>query len=80
MRPWVALFQGLVNGLNYGLYCPGTSTKAGKFMDDERTIREYSLKDNSELEVGNTHSLSELGGGGNWLFMHTLEVGHIHSH
>ncbi|XP_036367126.1 protein shank isoform X2 [Octopus sinensis] len=33
----------LRDGYNYGLYCPPQNGKAGKFLDEERLLREYPL-------------------------------------
>ncbi|GAB1605298.1 protein shank-like isoform X1 [Argonauta hians] len=33
----------LRDGYNYGLYCPPQNGKAGKFLDEERILREYPL-------------------------------------
>ena len=38
--------------MNYGLYLPEANGRAGKFLDDERLLRDYPLSDaNALLEV-----------------------------
>ena len=29
--------------MNYGLYCPPTNGRAGKFLDEERPLRDYPM-------------------------------------
>ena len=36
-------FQDLRDSLNYGLYMPPMNGRAGKFLDEERLLREYPL-------------------------------------
>ncbi|XP_064595524.1 SH3 and multiple ankyrin repeat domains protein 3-like [Liolophura sinensis] len=36
--------KDLKDGLNYGLYCPPSNGRAGKFLDEERVLREYPLQ------------------------------------
>lgn len=36
--------QDLKDSLNYGLYCPPMNGRAGKFLDEERLLREYPLQ------------------------------------
>ena len=33
----------LKDALNYGLYCPPMNGKAGKFLQEERPLRDYPL-------------------------------------
>ena len=40
---FTCLLQDLKDGLNYGLYCPPTNGKAGKFLDEERLLQDYPL-------------------------------------
>lgn len=35
--------QGLKESFNYGLYCPSVGGKAGKFLDEERPLKDYPL-------------------------------------
>ncbi|XP_013408002.1 SH3 and multiple ankyrin repeat domains protein 3 isoform X4 [Lingula anatina] len=35
--------KDLKDGLNYGLYCPPMNGRAGKFLDEERLLRDYPL-------------------------------------
>jgi len=35
--------QDLKDALNYGLYMPPMNGRAGKFLDEERLLREYPL-------------------------------------
>ncbi|ELU12708.1 hypothetical protein CAPTEDRAFT_129833, partial [Capitella teleta] len=37
------LAKDLRDGLNYGLYCPPINGKAGKFLDEERPLKDYPL-------------------------------------
>jgi len=39
----VILKQDMQDGLNYGLFCPPDNGRAGKFMDEERLLTDYSL-------------------------------------
>ena len=36
--------QDLKDSINYGLYCPPMNGRAGKFLDEERLLREYPLQ------------------------------------
>lgn len=38
-----ALNQSLKDVLNYGLFQPAHNGKAGKFLDEQRTLKEYPL-------------------------------------
>lgn len=52
------LNQSLKDVLNYGLFQPAYNGKAGKFLDEERQLREYpfpSLAPVPYLEVGMSH-------------------------
>ena len=40
---FVCLLQDLKDGLNYGLYSPPANGKAGKFLDEERMLKDYPL-------------------------------------
>ncbi|XP_051747043.1 SH3 and multiple ankyrin repeat domains protein 3-like [Ctenopharyngodon idella] len=42
-RVLVTLTQSLTDVLNYGLYLPAFNGRAGKFLDEERLLREYPL-------------------------------------
>ncbi len=35
--------QDLRDALNYGLYCPPINGRAGKFLDEERPLKDYPL-------------------------------------
>ena len=35
--------QDLPDGINYGLFCPPMNGRAGKFLDEERPLRDYPL-------------------------------------
>ena len=35
--------EGLADGLNFGLYLPESNGRSGKFLDEERQLKEYSL-------------------------------------
>jgi len=35
--------QDLKESFNYGLYCPPVGGKAGKFLDEERPLKDYPL-------------------------------------
>jgi len=49
----VCLQNSLKDGLNYGLYLPESNGHAGKFLDDARPLRDYSLSGSvALLEVG----------------------------
>jgi len=37
------LSQDLKESFNYGLYCPSVGGKAGKFLDEERPLKDYPL-------------------------------------
>lgn len=39
----LSVAKGLKEGFNYGLFIPPTNGKAGKFLDDGRLLKEYSL-------------------------------------
>lgn len=42
---WINEFsQDLKDSINYGLYCPPMNGRAGKFLDEERLLREYPLQ------------------------------------
>jgi len=48
----MCLQHSLKDGLNYGLYLPEYNGRAGKFLDDERILREYPLSGSATpLEV-----------------------------
>lgn len=52
------LNQSLKDVLNYGLFQPAYNGKAGKFLDEERQLREYpfpSIAPVPYLEVGVNH-------------------------
>lgn len=52
------LNQSLKDVLNYGLFQPAYNGKAGKFLDEERQLREYpfpSIAPVPYLEVGMNH-------------------------
>jgi len=45
--------QDLKDGLNYGVFCPPVNGRAGKFLDEERLLKDYSLPGPiGYLEVG----------------------------
>ena len=49
----VSLLQDLRDGMNYGLYNPPSNGKAGKFLEEERPLRDYPLPGPiGYLEVG----------------------------
>jgi SH3/ankyrin repeat-containing protein len=51
-----ALNKEIKDGLNYGLYLPPFQGRAGKFLDDCRQLKEYSLaKPIANLEVNTTY-------------------------
>lgn len=53
-----SLNQSLKDVLNYGLFQPAYNGKAGKFLDEERQLREYpfpSIAPVPYLEVGMDH-------------------------
>lgn len=35
------MFQELKESFNYGLFCPPSNGKAGKFLDEERRLGDY---------------------------------------
>jgi len=35
--------QDLKESFNYGFYCPSVGGKAGKFLDEERPLKDYPL-------------------------------------
>ena len=37
-------FQGMKDVLNFGFYDPPVNGKSGKFLDEERPLRDYPLK------------------------------------
>jgi len=37
------VLQTLKESFNYGLYCPPVGGKAGKFLDEERPLKDYPL-------------------------------------
>ena len=58
------LNHSLKDVLNYGLFQPAYNGKAGKFLDEERQLREYpfpSIAPVPYLEVGMDHVYEALG-------------------
>lgn len=53
---FVMLFQELKESFNYGLFCPPSNGKAGKFLDEERRLGDYPFNGPvGYLEVGYGH-------------------------
>jgi len=51
--------QDLKNGFNYGLYCPSVGGKAGKFLDEERPLKDYPLAGPvGYLEVSSSYGMT----------------------
>ena len=40
---FLLFLQDLKESFNYGLYCPSVGGKAGKFLDEERPLKDYPL-------------------------------------
>ena len=52
---------GLVDGLNYGLYQPESNGRFGKFLEEERQLKEYSLSGPiAQLDVSMMSDLSNV--------------------
>ena len=55
-RVLATLAKEMKDGLNYGFYLPPFQGRAGKFLDDSRLLREYSLTGPvANLEVSHTY-------------------------
>ena len=61
--------QKLIDGLNYGVYCPPANAKAGKFLDEERCWKEYGPYDRHNVEVSSSRSTELV----------TLHMLHVHT-
>jgi len=48
---YLVLKQDLKDSLNYGLYIPPVNGRAGKFLSEERSLKDYSLSSGCSLEV-----------------------------
>lgn len=78
-RVLCSLNQSLKDVLNYGLFQPASNGRDGKFLDEERLLREYPQpagKGVPSLEVGHWHPASGLGlGEGGFLACRPLDQG-----
>lgn len=51
--------QELKESFNYGLFCPPSNGKAGKFLDEERRLGDYPFNGPvGYLEVSHFHTLA----------------------